>query len=177
MASKNEVVRIDYPKHWFVMGTFVWALLTFVLFYMASTTKEEFVRWIWNFAGGIVGVLLGLFFVPPLFTHNFAGEKSLRIRMGLLVDTTIPYVWVKRVRETSVRWGGVRVGIGVRYSPTTRTLFATTEFADLVALKLDKPHTMGRILKKQVEEVVLSTANKMELIDLVMSRAGLEAEV
>ncbi len=176
MASKNEVVRIDYPKHWFVMGTVMWALITFVLFYLAWGTKEEFVRWIWNIAGGLVGVLLGLFFVPPLFTHNYAGEKSLRIRMGLLLDTTIPYSWVKRVRETSVRWGGVRVGIGVRYSPTTKTLFATTEFADLVALKLDKPHTMGRILKRQVEEIVLSAANRMALIELVTSRAGLEAE-
>jgi len=176
MASKIDVVRIDYPKRWFAMGTVVWVITTVALFYLASTTKEDFVRWTWYIAGALVGIFLGLFFAPPLFTHNIAGEKSFRIKMGLLADVTIPYTWIRRIRETSVRWGGVRVGIGVRYAPLTKTLFATTEFADLVALKLDGPHVMGRILKRQVAEVVLSASNMQGFIELISKRAGIEPE-
>ncbi len=176
MPSKIDVLKIDYPKHWFVIGTLVWALTTLALFYLAWTSREDFIRWIWNIAGALVGILLGLFFVPPLFTHNIAGEKSLRIKMGLLADVTIHYAWIKSVRETSVRWGGVRVGIGVRYAPITRTLFATTEFDNLVALKLDGTHPMGRILKKQVEEVVLSAVNRQGFVELVRRKAGLDPE-
>jgi hypothetical protein len=176
MATKHEPVRIDYPKHWFVMGTMGWAVATFVLFYLAETSKEDIVRAIWFVAGSAEGVLLGLFFVPPLFTHHLAGEKALRLKMGLLIDATIPYSWMKHVKETSVRWGGVRVGIGVRYSPITRMLFVTTEFDDLVSIRLDSPHRMGRLLKRQVEELVLSVSLRSKLVELVKMRARLDRE-
>ena len=119
---------------------------------------------------------MGLFFIPPLFTHHLAGEKSLRLKMGLLIDATVPYSWMKQVKDTSVRWGGVRVGIGVRYSPITRMLFVTTEFDDLVSIRLDGPHTMGRLLKRQVEELVLSVSLRSKLVDLVRVRARLDRE-
>jgi len=176
MVTKHEAVRIDYPKHWFVMGTMGWAVATFILFYLASTSKEEVVREIWVVIGSAEGVLLGLFFIPPLFTHHLAGEKSLRLKMGLLIDATVPYSWMKQVKETSVRWGGVRVGLGVRYSPITRMLFVTTEFDDLVSIRLDGPHTMGRLLKRQVEELVLSVSLRSKLVDLVRVRARLDRE-
>jgi hypothetical protein len=176
MVTKHEAVRIDYPKHWFVMGTIGWAVATFVLFYMATTTKEDVVRTIWLVAGSHVGVLLGLFFIPPLFTHHLAGEKALRLKMGLLIDANIPYSWIKQVKETSVRWGGVRVGIGVRYSPITRMLFVTTDFDDLVSIRLDGPHRMGRLLKRQVEELVLSVSLRSKLVDLVKAKAKLDRE-
>jgi hypothetical protein len=176
MVTKHEAVRIDYPKHWFVMGTLGWAVATFVIFYLAETSKEDVVRDIWLIAGSAEGVLLGLFFIPPLFTHHLAGEKSLRLKMGLLIDVTVPYSWMKQVRETSVRWGGVRVGIGVRYSSITRMLFVTTEFDDLVSIRLDGPHPMGRLLKRQVEELVLSVSFRPKLVDLVKARARLDRE-
>jgi hypothetical protein len=177
MVTKHEAVRIDYPKHWFVMGTIGWAVATSVLFYLAATSKEDVIRTIWLVAGSHVGVLLGLFFIPPLFTYHMAGEKSLRLKMGLLIDVTIPYSWMKQVKETSVRWGGVRVGIGVRYSPITRMMFVTTSFDDLVSIRLDGPHAMGRLFKRQVEELVLSVSFRPKLVDLVKARAGLERGV
>jgi len=177
MATKYEAVRIDYPKHWFVMGTMGWALATFALFYLAESSKEDVVRTIWLVVGSAEGVLLGLFFVPPLFTYHLAGEKSLRLRMGLLIDATIPYSWMRQVKETSVRWGGVRVGIGVRYAPITRMLFVTTEFDDLVSIRLDGPHAMGGLLKRQVEELILSVNLRSKLVDLVRSKARLDREV
>jgi len=97
--------------------------------------------------------------------------------MGFLIDATIPYSWIKQVKEISVRWGGVRVGIGVRYMPITGTLFVTTEFADLVSLRLDGPHPMGRLLKRQVSELVLSASFKPGLVELVKRKAGLEGDV
>jgi len=177
MATKHEAVRIDYPKHWFVMGTMGWALATFILFYMAETTKEDVVRTIWLTAGSAEGVLLGLFFIPPLFTYHLAGEKALRLKMGLLIDASIPYAWIKQVKETSVRWGGVRVGIGVRYAPITRMLFVTTEFDDLVSIRLDGPHVMGGLLKRHVEELVLSVNLRSKLVELVNEKTKLDREV
>jgi hypothetical protein len=176
MVTKLEAVRIDYPKHWFVMGTIGWAVATFILFHLASTSKEEVIRDIWLVIGSAEGVLLGLFFVPPLFTHHLAGEKALKLKMGLLIDTTIPYSWMKQVKETSVRWGGVRVGIGVRYAPITRMLFVTTEFDDLLSIRLDGSHTMGKLLKRQVEELVLSVSFRQKLVELLREKARLEPE-
>jgi hypothetical protein len=176
MVTKHEPVRIDYPKHWFVMGTIGWAVATFVLFYLAETSKEDVVMTIWLVIGSAEGVLLGLFFIPPLFTSHLAGEKALRLKMGLLIDANIPYSWIRQIKEISVRWGGVRVGIGVRYSPITRILFVTTEFDDLVSIRLDGPHPMGRLLKRQVEELVLSASFKPKLVEILKQKARLDRE-
>jgi len=176
-VPQAKLVRIDYPKHWFVIGTIFWAVATTVLFYMAWIAKESITRDFWLAAGVIEGILVFLFFVPPLFTNHTAGQKALRLRMGLLIDAAIPYAWIKGVKETSVNWGGIRVGVGVRYNGITRTLFATTEFSTLLSLKLDSPHLIGRLLKRQVQEVVLSVKSTGMLAELVRERIGLQGEV
>jgi hypothetical protein len=177
MVTKYEPVRIDYPKRWFVLGTLGWAVATLVIFYLAETSKEEVPRWLWLIVGLAEGSLLGIFFVPPMFTFHLAGEKALRLKMGLLIDATIPYSWMRQIKDTSVRWGGVRVGLGVRYAPITRMLFVTTEFNDLVSIRFEGPHAMGRLFRRQVEEVILSVSNKSRLFDLVREKARLDREV
>jgi hypothetical protein len=177
MVTKLEAARIDYPKQWFIVGSIGWAVATLVLFYLASSTKEDVVRAIWIVVGSAVGILLGLFFVPPLFTYHLAGEKAVKLRMGLLINATVPYSWMKQVKEISVRWGSSRIGIGVRYSPLTMTLYATSEFDNLVSIRLDEPHRMGRLWKRQVEELVLSASFKPGLMELVTRKAKLDREV
>jgi len=176
-VPEAKVIRIDYPKHWFVIGTIFWAAATTVLFYMAWIATEDITRNFWLAAGVIEGILVFLFFVPPLFTNPTAGQKALRLRMGLLIDAAIPYAWIKGVKETAVNWGGIRVGVGVRYNGITRTLFATTEFSILLSLKLDSSHLIGRLLKRQVQEVVLSVKSTAMLADLLRERIGQQEEV
>ncbi len=176
MTRKFGTTRMDYPKHWFVLGSFVWAVATFMLFYLATTSKEDGVRDMWLALGSVEGALLFLFFVPPLFTYHVAGERSIRLRMGLLMDATIPYSWIREVRETTVRWGAVRVGIGVRYTTITRALYVTSEFEGLVSIGLDGPHTLGRVLKRQVEQIVLSSSFRQKLVHHLRDKAHLERE-
>ncbi len=175
-AEKKEAIRISYPKHWFLMGTLMWALVTAVLGYIGFTSPTRATTLIWLTITGLVGILGFVFFVPPLFTSHWAGEKSLRFRMGLLVDIPIPYSWIREIRQTNVNWGGVRVGIGARYSSLSKTLFVTSEFSNLVALRLDGPHQLGRILRMRPEQIVVSVDAPWKLIDLVRKRAGLPEE-
>lgn len=174
MVQKLATTRMDYPKHWFLMGSITWAIATFALFYLAASSKEPVIADLWLVVGFAEGILLFLFFVPPLFTYHIAGEKSIRLRMGLLIDATIPYSWIREVKEVSVTWGGVRVGIGVRYAFITRTLYVTTEFDDLVSLRLDGPHAIGRLLRHQVEQIVLSSSFKSRLTEHLMRKAMLD---
>ncbi len=176
MPESQESVRIDYPKHWFVIGTILWAVGTSLLLYLGVTAKELATRSFWLGAGIAVGVLVFLFFVPPLFTHHEAGKKALRIKMGVLIDAAIPYTWIREVKETSITWGGVRVGIGVRYNGVSRMLFVTTEFSDLLVLKLDGPHQMGRVLKRQVEQIVVSTSFRSKAASVLNEKIGHRTE-
>jgi hypothetical protein len=171
-AKKVATTRIDYPKHWFALGTFAWAVATTLLIYLAWTSIEGSVRLFWIGLTAFEGILLAYLFVLPLFTHHTMGTKGLRLRMGLLINETIPYDWIKEVRETSVRWGGVRVGVGVRYAPIMKVMFVTSSFQSLVALKLDKEHRIGSPIKRPVEEIVISVYSASAFMDQLQKVVG-----
>ncbi len=172
IAKKVQPTRIDYPKHWFMVGTVAWALVTALMMYLASISIGNAVRAFWIIVGVVEGVLLAYLFVFPLFTHHMLGAKGLRLRMGLSINETIPYEWIKEVRETSVNWGGVRVGIGVRYAPIMRVIFLTSSFQSLVALKLDGEHRLGSPIKRPVEEIVISVYSASHFMDQLRERTG-----
>lgn len=173
-AKKVPTTRIDYPKIWFLLGTIVWLAGTALLAYLALSAITSSVRLFWILMTVIEGVLLFYLFVLPLFTHHMAGAKALHIRMGILVNETIPYEWIREARSTQVQWGGVRVGIGVRYSPIIKVLFVTSSFRDLVAIKLDEEHLMGSPFKRPVSEIVLSVMSASTFIDMMKERTGME---
>ncbi len=175
-AKKVQPTRIDYPKHWFLLGTAVWASAAALLGYLAWTSVEGSVMIFWLLMAAFEGVVLGYLFVVPLFTHHMLGAKGLRLRMGLLVNETIPYDWIREVRETSITWGGVRVGVGVRYSPIMKILFVTSAFQSLVAIKLDSEHKLGRPFKRPVQEIVLSVHSASVFMDQLRDRAGAKVE-
>ena len=89
--AKLEATRVDYPKQWFVLGTIGGAFDTAAIVYMGVSAKEDFGRAFWFGFAAVEGVLLFLFLVPSLLTHHLAGEKALRLRMGVLLDATVPY--------------------------------------------------------------------------------------
>jgi hypothetical protein len=169
--AKNEPVRIDYPKRWFLLMAVVIEAIVAWLFFGMWVAPEGAWRTLWLIISPVVGALAFVFLVPPLFTHHLAGEKGLRLKMGLLLDSTVPYAWIKDIRETSVSRGGVRVGIGVRYFGISRVLFVTSSFSNLAKVTLDKEHVMGRLLKRPVVEIVLSATYMPALMNAVRTRA------
>lgn len=171
-AGKLQPVKVTYPKMWFIVGTVVSLVLTVLFFYFAWETLEDSTRMFWSLCGIVMSAVALLFFLPPTLTTHFMGERALRVRMGLLVNETIPYEWIREVRQTSVHWGAVRVGVGVRYSPIPKVLFVTSGFVNLVSLSLEEDHRMGRLLKRPVSEVVLSLENSTAFIDALNSRVG-----
>ena len=173
-AVKTEPLRIDYPKHWFVIMAIAFESVVAWIFYTAYTNAVGDWQLIWLVVSPLVGILTGLFLIPPVLTYHLAGEKSLRLRMGLLINDTVPYSWIKEVKQTSVHWGGIRVGIGVRYFPISGVLFVTSSFSNLVTLKLNGEHTIGRLRKRKVEEIVLSVGFAPPVMDALRERTGLE---
>jgi len=170
-------VRIDYPKHWFVLGLTVYVPVVAVLAFLSYTTVETFWRGFWIVSCAAIGVLFFVFLVPPLFTSHLAGDKGLRLRMGLLVNTVVPYAWVRDVREAHVSRGGMSVGIGVKYAGRMGTLFVTSSFRDLVALRLDGNRRVGGSWRPPVSQIVLSVSDRDEFMRLVRERSPAEEAV
>jgi hypothetical protein len=175
--AKNEPLRIDYPKHWFVILFLVFEAVVVWLFYTAYSSAVGSWRTLWMVVSPSAGVVFLLFMLPPVFTHHLAGAKGILIRMGWLINTTIPYVWIANVKETSVHRGALSVGIGVRYFPISKALFVTSSFTNLVVLRLDGEHVIGRLRKRRVEEIVLSVSYIPAMMEAVKERANLRKGV
>lgn len=173
-ARKSEPVRIDYPKRWFILLALLLEGLLASMFYWAWQRPESGLRSVWLVLAVALGTALFLFLVPPVFTHHLAGKRGIRLHMGLLLNTAIPYERIKAAKMTSVHRGGIRVGIGVRYFPVTQVLFVTSAFSGLVKLELDEPQMIGRILRRPVQEIVLSVSLVPAFMDLIAERAGMD---
>lgn len=170
-----HAVRIDYPKRWFAIGAAFDIAVMAVMLFLAYDSVEDFARIMWSAcAVGIGGPLL-LLFVPPLFTSHHLGEKGMHLRMGLLVNTTVPYKYIKAVTDGRVSFGSVMIGIGVKYVAKRKTVFITASFRDLVSIKLDGPQQLGTPLRPLVENIVMTVTDKEGFVALVKDRAGLEA--
>ena len=173
MARKVPTIKLEYPKHWFLVGAIVWVSLTIALLYLSLSSVEHSIAVFWIAAGVLEGVAMFLLVVQPLFTGHVAGAKALKLRMGLLIREDIPYEWIKEVRQTSIHRGAFRVGIGVRYAPIMKALFVTSSFRDLVVVRLDKEHVMGRLMRRPVLEIVLSVTSSQMFIDAIKQRIGM----
>lgn len=173
-AKKVPAIRIDYPKHWFAFGTLVWAIGFVLLGFLAYDSVEDSIRLFWIVATVFEASVMFYMFVLPVFTYHSAGAKGLRLRMGMLIRDTVQYDWIKEVRETSIHWGGVRVGVGVRYAPIMKTMFVTSSFKTLVLIRLDKEHRIGGLIKRPVKEIVLSVNAASSFIELIKQRTGME---
>jgi len=170
VKTQAEVIR--YPKHWFAALALVFESVLMYWLASALIDPKTVLREFWLAFCPIAGALLFLFLVPPLLTDHLAGEKALRLRMGLLINQSIPYEWVMEVKEASVNRGGMRVGIGVRYFPISRLLFVTSGFTSIAKLKLDDEHELGGLRRRSVETVIISVSNLPHFMDVMRSRIG-----
>ncbi|MBN1678209.1 MAG: hypothetical protein JW880_06680 [Candidatus Thermoplasmatota archaeon] len=175
-TRKIEAEVIRYPKHWFALLAVVFESVLLYLFAAALLNRDTVIREFWLVFCPIAAALLFLFLVPPIVTNHLAGERAIRIRMGLLINQSIPYDWIDEVKETSVNRGGLRVGIGVRYFTISKLLFVTSGFSSVVLLKLDGEHEVGRLWKRKVEDIVLSVSNLPRFMEVMRSRIGTQED-
>jgi hypothetical protein len=94
----------------------------------------------------------------------------MRVRMGLLINATVPYESVTEVRETSVKRAALSVGLGVKYSSILATVFVVSSFGDFVSVKLDKPRRLGGLMGPEVSQIVLSVSDKALLMTTLEER-------
>jgi hypothetical protein len=169
-----EAVRIDYPKQWFAIGAAIDIAVMATMLYFAYDSVEPFARGFWAACALLICVPLLLVLVPPMFTCHYIGEKGLRLRMGLLMNTTLPYRYIAAVADSKVNFGSVMVGIGVKFVAKRKVVFVTSSFKGLVSIKLDGPQQLGGPLRPLVDQVVLSVKDKEGFVALIKDRAGLE---
>ena len=167
--------KIAYHKHWFVTIALVFEAILAILFLEALLDVNSIIREFWLVLCPLVGGVMFVLMVPPIFTNHSLTPRGVRLRMGLLVDQEIPYHAIQQVKETSVTRGILRLGIGVKYFPITRQLFVTSAFTNLVSLKLQEPVQIGKFRKHSVEEIVLNVTfprGFLDSIETFLSRPG-----
>lgn len=169
-----DAVRIDYPKTWFVVGTAIDLAAMATMAFLAYDSVESFGRAFWSVCAIAICTPLLFVLVPPMFTSHYIGEKGIRLRMGLLMNSTVPYRYIRSISDTRVGFGSVMVGIGVKFVSKRKLVFVTSSFRNLVAIKLDGPQQLGGPLRPLVDQVVLSVKDKEGFVALVKDRAGLE---
>ena len=101
-AEKLETIRIDYAKRWFVVSSVVCVVAIVAALYLAVASLEDFTTAFWLIVAASVAVLLLLFPLPCIFTHHSAGERFLRLHMGLIMKIDIPYLAIRDVSRRNI---------------------------------------------------------------------------
>jgi hypothetical protein len=171
-----QAVRIDYPKQWFIIGTVVVASAMATMLFLAYDTIEEFGRAFWLVCALGMGIPLLLLLVPPIFTCHHVGEKSLKLRMGFLMNSTIPFTQIKEIKDHSIRLGAVTVGIGVRYIGGRSTVYVTSSFHNPINIRLHEPEQLGKLLRPKVDTIIMNVKDKEGFMALIRDRIGAESE-
>ena len=169
----SDAVRIDYPKLWFAAGSATDAMATAVMLFFAYDSVETFARALWTACALVIGVPIFLVLFPPLFTCHYVGEKGLRLRMGLLMNATVPFRLISGIGESRVNYGPVTVGIGVKYVAKRRLVFVTSSFRRLVSIRLEGPQQLGSPLRPLVDQIIMSVEDSEGFVALIKDRAGL----
>ena len=167
--EKLETVRIGYQRRWFIIGSAACAAIVVAAAYLAASAVEDFTSAFWLIVAAAVLALLLIFPLPCIFTHHVAGERMLRLRMGLIMKVDIPYLAIREVFRRDISRGFLSVGIGVRFKQKTGTVYVVSSFDNTLALKL-KEDLKLRAWRPPVHEIVLSVEDAEATIDLLSSR-------
>ncbi|UCE44696.1 MAG: hypothetical protein JSU93_04600 [Methanobacteriota archaeon] len=167
--EKLETVRIGYKRRWFAIGSAACAAIVVAAAYLAATAVEDFTSTFWLIVAAAVLALLLAFPLPCIFTHHVAGERMLRLRMGLIMKVDIPYLAMREISRRDLSRGFLSVGIGVRFKQKTGTVYVLSSFENTVALKL-KEELKLRAWRPPVHEIILSVEDAEATIDLLSSR-------
>jgi hypothetical protein len=171
-ASKQQISVVEYPKTSFTIGAVASATGIALSAYLAVEALEEFAQTVWIVTAVGLGLLLTVFIVPCLLTSHAVGEKGLHLRMGLLINATVPYTAIREMALDSVKRGAFTVGIGVRHKAKSGTLFVTSSFRNLVAIKLNTELKLGGMLGPRVGQIVISVRDVNGFLDKVAAVSG-----
>ncbi|HUU07360.1 MAG TPA: hypothetical protein VMW88_03005 [Thermoplasmata archaeon] len=173
-AKKQPTVAIEYPKVWFGLGAVVCTAGIVSSAYLAYESPEEFTRTFWMIAGSALAIFLVVFIIPSLITTHVAGEKGLHLRMGVLINATVPYAAIREIAPDTVKRGALTVGIGVRHKEKQRTMFVVSSFKNLVIIRLNIDLKLGGLLGPTVAQIVLSVKDIDSFLSTVACMSGAE---
>ena len=175
-AEKQPTVAVEYPKTSFTLGAIGCVAGLVLCAYLEATAIEEFARAFWVVAAAIFALLLTVFAIPCMITNHAAGTKGLHLRMGILINRTIPYDAIREVAPDTVRRGLLSVGIGVRHREKLRTIFVVSSFKNLVVIKLNRELRLGGMLSPTVGQIVMSVKDIDSFLDTVSIMAEAREE-
>ncbi len=173
-AKKQPTAAIGYPRVWFGLGAIVCTVGIISAVYLAYESLEEFTRTFWMIIGSALAIFMVVFIVPCLITTHVAGEKGLHLRMGILINATVPYDAIREIAPDTVWWGALTVGIGVRHKQKQRTVYVVSTFKNLVIIRLNRDLKLGGLLGPTVGQIVLSVKDVDSFLSTVASMSGTE---
>ncbi len=173
-GKKQPTAVIEYPKAWFGLGAVVCVAGIVSSAYLAYGSLEEFASTFWMMVGTAIAIFLVVFIVPCLATTHIAGEKGLHLRMGILINTTVPYAAIREIAPDAIRRGALTVGIGVRHKQKLGTVFVVSSFKNLVNIRLNRDLRLGGLLAPTVGQIVLSVKDVDSFLSTVARMSGTE---
>lgn len=173
-GKKQPTAVIEYPKIWFGLGAIVCTAGIVASAYLAHESLEEFSRTFWMIVVSAIAIFLVVFITPCLITTHIAGEKGLHLRMGILINATVPYAAIREIAPDTVRRGALTVGIGVRHKEKLGTVFVVSSFRNLVTIRLNRELRLGGLLGPTVGQIVLSIKDVDSFLSTVALMSGTE---
>ena len=164
-----ETVRIGYAKRWFVVSSAVCVVAIVTALYLAVASMEDFTTAFWLIVAASVAVLLLLFPLPCIFTHHSAGERFLRLHMGLIMKIDIPYLAIREASRRDIARGFLGIGLGVRFKEKAGAVYVVSSFDRAIALTL-KEELKLRAWRPSVHEIVISVEDDDEVIGMLSRR-------
>jgi hypothetical protein len=175
MTQQDDgAIPIGYPKHLAAVGTGVTLVAITAMAYLSLSATEDFAVHFWGLAALLVGASTLLFLVPILLTHHELTDDALRLRVGLLLSTSVPLASIGSAQAERVVRGALNVGIGVRFHPKTKTLYVTPSFRDTVDIRLREETLLGSFVKHPTIRVVVSVSDRDAFLEQLSKRAQLE---
>jgi hypothetical protein len=175
-AEKKPSFEVEYPKMSFKIGAVGSVIGIALCVYLSSEALEDFAQTVWLVTAVGLAVFLGTFITPCLLTSHAIGEKGVHLRMGLLINTTVPYDAIREMAPDTVRRAAFTVGIGVRHKERSGTVFVTSSFRNLVSIKLNRELKLGGILSPTVGQIVLSVKDVDGFLSTVATMSGAREE-
>ena len=154
-----ETYAVEYPRTAFAVGAVLSVVGVSICALLAFYSIETFARVVWVVTAGGLCLLLSAFILPTMFTRHSLDSEGLHLRMGLLINRTIPLSAIREVGPETTRRSIFTTGIGVRQNARLDTIFITSSFRNLVSVHLNRELKLGGFMTPPVGNVVISVSD------------------
>jgi hypothetical protein len=167
---------VEYPKTAFTIGAAGCLIGIALCAFLAFDALEEFARTVWTVTAIGLAVLLAVFIAPCMLTSHALEGEGLHLRMGLLINRTIPYSAIREVAPDTARRSVFTTGIGVRHKEKSGTIFVTSSFSDFVSVRLNRELKLGGVLSPSIGHIVLSVKDVDGFVEEITTVGGIGKE-